>query len=133
MTAKYSENISLTMPEVESQKGDLISFCIHGLESMYLNKDKRFSASFKLAGNKYINYRDRIFEYKYSMNALMGLAKARTAGFRVPFDLEESYIGLVKEVEQPHVGLESVAASLWTAQELGINVPAPVVKIFGEL
>ncbi len=105
-----------------------IILCIKGLEKMHFPNENVFSASFCNINNRMQNLRNPSMEYKYSMNTFMGLYKAQLAGYEVPFDIQSDFHKLSKNVKEPYVQAEDVAATVWTAGSIGMQIPAPALS-----
>jgi hypothetical protein len=105
-------------------------YCMAGLEKMYISSEHVFSASYRSVKGRLVNLRNREQEYKYTMNVLMGLHRARASGSRLFLDIEEDYHRLASRVEEQSGSAESVAATIWAGACLGTEIPSIAMSCF---
>lgn len=102
----------------------LTQFCLRGLGKMYLPQEPGFSASFHMDTQQ--NIRGGADEYRYTLNALLGLNRVLKQGVALPWNLEKIYARYVRDIAQPYVNPANAGMALWVAAELGIEVPTSV-------
>jgi hypothetical protein len=105
-----------------------IVFCIEGLKRMYHPGEHVFSASYRQKDGNMTHIRNSSQEFKYGMNTIMGLHKARVGGAEVPFDLEGDFRFLLGKIDEPYVTEEDIAAAAWTGAVLGEPLPSSVIS-----
>jgi hypothetical protein len=76
-----------------------VNHCLRGLERMYMPSAGVFSASHRMLEGTMVNIYDRDTSYKYTMNTLMGLFKARVARSEAFLDIDSVYRGLAGRVQ----------------------------------
>jgi hypothetical protein len=105
-------------------------YCMAGLEKMYIKSEHVFSASYRLVKGRLVNLRNREQEYKYTMNVLMGLHRARASGSQLFLDIEEDYHRLAFKVAEQSGSAESIAATIWAGACLGTEIPSIAMSRF---
>ena len=110
-----------------------IHFCIKGLEKTYLPSENLFSASRQLVCDRMEYFRDRRHEYRFTMNALMGLQKAKTQGYEIFLDIEADYHRMAQRVHEMADSPEDIAATAWTGRTIGTTIPQSAASLFHSL
>jgi len=110
-----------------------IQFCIKGLEKAHLPSENLFSASRQLLGDRMVYYRDRRNEYRFTMNALMGLQKAKEQGNDIFLDPEADFHLMAKRIHEMAHSPEDIAATLWTGRAIGTPIPQAAEALFQSL
>jgi hypothetical protein len=105
-------------------------FCLAGLERTYVPSEHVFSASRRLSGSEMVLVRDRDREYRFTMNALMGLHRARTCGYSVFLDIESDYHRMALRAQEQSGSTEDIAATAWTGRCLGTKIPPEAASLF---
>ncbi len=112
--------------------------CLEGLERMYLPSEGLFAYSTRWKDGSLVRERDPEKEVKFTLNALLGLQKARAAGHEVFLDVEGVYGRLLEwacGARRPGAALspsrflsdpENTAALVWTGLSLGAALPESV-------
>jgi len=108
-------------------------FCLKGLERIYIPSEHVFAASRRLSGEQLVLVRDHAQEYRFTMNALMGLHHFQTHGNSVFLDIESDYHRLAERIEERADTPLDIAATAWTGRCLGTEIPRNAVKIFHAL
>ena len=107
-----------------------VAHCLRGLESMHIKSEGVFSASYRMVGSGMVNVRNRASEYKFTMNTLMGLHRAKATGSRVFLSIESVYRNLAERVGEQTGLAENVAATVWTGRSIGVEVPEKAASLF---
>ncbi len=110
--------------------GRFARYCIEGLQRMYMASDHVFSASYRLTGGRMVHLRDRVLEYKYTMNSLMGLRRAEAGGLRVFIDTEADFHRVASQVAGDVASPESIAATVWAGGCLATGIPSTAMSQF---
>ena len=74
-----------------TNKNRFTQFCLKGLENIYIPSEHVFAASIQLIDGQMVHVRDRSLEFRFTMNALMGLHRLRMQGVKVFLDIESDY------------------------------------------
>jgi hypothetical protein len=106
-----------------------IQYCLSGLQEMYIPSEHIFSACYRLVNGRMRNLRNREEEFKYTMNTLMGLHKARSAGYSLFLDVEENYHELAARVDERSSSPENIAATVWTGNCIGTKIPPRALEL----
>ena len=107
-----------------------VTYCLQGLNGMYLRSQGVFVASRRLIDGRLVNVRDRDSEFKFTMNALMGLHRARAAGSEVFLDIESIFHRLAEKVSEQAGSPENIAATVWAGSSIGTEVPKEALTLF---
>ena len=113
-------------------KNRFARFCIKGMESAYIPSEHVFPASRQLIDGQMVLVRDRDLEYRFTMNALMGLHKARAQGYEIFLDIESDYHDLASHIEEQSESTINIAATAWTGRCIGTEIPPRAVSLFHE-
>jgi hypothetical protein len=114
-------------------KNMFIQFCLKGLEKMYIQSENIFATSLQLSGDRMLHVRDHNPEYKFTMNALMGLNEAKKNGYEVFLDIESDYHCMAKRIDK-YVGAPlDIAATIWTGRCIDTDIPAKAMSLFHDL
>jgi len=106
-------------------------FCLKGLQKMYIPSEQVFSASRLLSDGHMLYARDHTREYRFTMNALMGLCHAQKQGSSVFLDIESVYHGMVaSRIEEQASSPEDIAATVWTGRCIGTAIPPKTLSLF---
>jgi hypothetical protein len=114
-------------------KNRFTQFCLKGLEKMYILSEHVFPASHQLSGGQMVDVRDRVREYRFTMNALMGLYHAQRQGNRVFLDIESDYHGMASRIEEQGGSTVDIAATAWTGRCIGTVIPPKATSLFQDL
>jgi hypothetical protein len=107
-----------------------VNHCLRGLERMYMPSAGVFSASHRMLEGTMVNIYDRDTSYKYTMNTLMGLFKARVARSEAFLDIDSVYRGLAGRVGEQATSAENIAGTVWAGRTIGVEVPEEAVSLF---
>jgi hypothetical protein len=107
-----------------------VNHCLRGLESMYIPPEGVFSASYRMVSDGTVNVRNRDSGYKFTMNTLMGLHKARATGTKVFLDIQSVYRNVARSVGEQAGSPENIAATVWAGRSIGVEVPGEAVSLF---
>lgn len=107
-------------------------YCIQGLERAYIPSERLFAAR-RLSGGQMVYVRDPNREYLYTMNALMGLHRARTQGSGVFLDIESDYHAMAARLDDYSGYLLNIPATVWTGRYIGAKIPPNAASLFDGL
>jgi hypothetical protein len=111
-------------------KNRFTQFCLKGLERMYIPSEHVFSASRRLSDGQMVHVRDRNREYRFTMNALMGLHQAQTQGSGVFLNIESDYHDMAARIDEQSGSTEDIAATVWTGRCIGTEIPHKATLLF---
>jgi hypothetical protein len=110
-----------------------VNYCLHGLKGMYMPSAGVFSTSYRMVDGIMLNVYERDSAYKFTMNTLMGLYKARVAGSEVFLDIETAYRSLAGRVREQATSAQNIAATVWAGHSIGVEVPEVAVSLFDRI
>lgn len=113
-----------------SSETHFVSFCVAGLQRMYLSSEHVFPAAWRLVHGAMKTRRDATQEYRYTLNTLMGLRRAQMAGSRVFLDIGDDYRRLAVRASEHSRSTENIAAVVWTGRCLEEDIPSAALALF---
>jgi|GEM_PF-4633268 hypothetical protein len=106
------------------------NYCIKGLEKMYIPSEHVFAFASRLIDGRMVHIRDRVGEYRFTMNALMGLHRAQSLGSEVFLDIESDYHRLAARIDEQNGSTIEIAATAWTGRSIGTEIPSEAAALF---
>ena len=110
-----------------------MKFCLRGLEKTYIPSENVFAASRKLQDGRMMHIRDRNLEYRFTMNALMGLHRLQSYGTEVFLNIESEYHLIAERIDEHANSPLDIAATVWTGRCLGTEIPKKIQSLFQSL
>jgi hypothetical protein len=100
---------------------------------MYSGTTGLYSASLRLVKDRLENVEEPIRQFKYTQNTLMGIAKARAAGYETPFNAAERFSALARIASSATSDPENLAGYVWAAGTIGVAIADSHVDRFKEI
>ncbi|MET4479993.1 MULTISPECIES: hypothetical protein [unclassified Bradyrhizobium] len=107
-----------------SQNSPLVNYALNGLERCWLPEHRRWSHIYHLDGRSSPNESVPNSDVFYTLNVLLGMS--RVAGIPSGIDLPEIFHRNVLLLTRLPVRKYAFGMALWSAAELGVEIPEPV-------
>jgi hypothetical protein len=108
-------------------------YCLKGLEAMYIPEEGTFASSYRLSEGTMVHFRDKDWEYKYTMNCLPGLHQLKRRGIDVFLDVQADYNRMAARADEQFQSVENIAATVWTGNYIGARIPKDVTSQFDSI
>lgn len=107
-----------------SRNSPLVDYALNGLERCWLPEHRRWSHIYHLDGRASPNESVPGSDVFYTLNVLLGMS--RVAGIPSGIDLPETFRRNALQLTQLPVRKYAFGMALWSAAELGVEIPEPV-------